>query len=294
MKSILIQINGGIGKQIAFTALTPFLAEKYKNIYIFSTKPEIFKENPYIQKVNPDTDNSFFRKLVKKDDTKIIFSDPYNNEDFIKKKKHLLNVWAEMCELENINGYNLITKLYNSEEENKIANKTLQNLKEITNDKFILFQLSGGKDINNKRNIYEEKIKRSYPLNYYLELINKLNKKYPNYKLIRYGLLNEQIPMELKEKVLTIYPYISFKIYKNIAEKAFKVISIDSSLHHITCGIKKTTVIWGETSPKHFGYSFHTNIRIQKKETQPYFKILGLDKETEIAFPEPEEVLEKI
>jgi len=297
MKNIFILIGGGLGKHISFTALLPHLKETYDNIYVSAPYSEIFSGNPYITKINPKTDKDFYHNVLLKDSTKIVISDPYEQQSFIKKEKHILEVWADMCDIKIDNAMNLKPELYMSENEKFVIDKDLNMFKDFTKNKFILVQLSGGqspKDFeqhgNQEFQYYNEKYKRHYPFDYYVELITKIKDLYPDHLIIKYGLINEPIPYEINKMVVTIKPNLYYKSYHWIAKQARHIICIDSSLQHITVGKKESIVVWGETRPEHFGYSFHKNIIEKNENTISYFKPFGEINEN-VIFPKPEKIL---
>lgn len=301
MGSLIISISGGLGKQTAFTSLLPALKKKYENIYLFSSYPSSFVGNDNIKKLNPELNSSFYRELIHDKETKIVISDPYDIEKFIKKKIHLLNCWAEICDI-SVNGMNLTTELfYKTESEKYGLDSFLHAIKKESNNKFILIQMNGGQsphsfDESNGQTPFsfvEEPVKRFYPFDYYEELIINLIKKYPGYSIVRFGLPNEPVPSSVQDKVITFQATL-YKYYREVAKIAHKVVCIDSSLHHIISGAKPAVVIWGETAPEHFGYNYHTNLRVEQEDTQPYFRLLGEDKDKKIKFPTPEEVMSAV
>lgn len=249
-KNIYIQINGGVGKNISFTSLLPLLKNKYENIYISSIYGDIFKGNPYVKEINPKVDKTFYKNIILSDNTKIVLGDPYDYEPFLKKKIHILEAWGNLCDIEINDGMSLKIELYITENEKFTVDKVINELRKRTKDKFILIQLNGGQsphnfDMNNEKEFtfFNEELRRFYPFDYYIELVKKLKESYPEYTIVRYGLMNEPIPYEITNMVLTIQPAILYKNYYWISQYAKHVICIDSSLHHMTAGIKPSTEI---------------------------------------------------
>jgi hypothetical protein len=299
-KNIYIQINGGVGKHISFTSLLPILKNKYENIYISSIYGDIFKSNPYVKEVNPKVDKTFYKDIILSDNTKIVLGDPYDYEPFLKKKIHVLEAWGNLCDIEINDGMSLKTELYMTENEKFTVDKVINELRRRTKDRFILIQLNGGQsphnfDMNNEKEFtfFNEELRRFYPFDYYVELIKKLREVYPEYTIVRYGLINEQIPYEISNMVLTIQPAILYKNYYWISQYANHIICIDSSLQHMTAGIKPSVVIWGNTKPEHFGYSIHKNLQENNENTMSYFRPLG-ENNPNIIFPSPNKVIENL
>jgi ADP-heptose:LPS heptosyltransferase len=298
--NLYIQINGGVGKHISFTSLLPILKNKYENIYISSIYGDVFKGNPYVNQINPKIDKTFYKNIILNDNTKIVLTDPYDYEPFLKKKIHVLQAIGDLCEIQVDKPMSLKTELYMTENEKFTVDKIVNELRKRTKDKFIMIQLNGGQsphnfDMDNQKefSFFNEEVRRFYPFDYYIELIKKLKEKYPEYAILRYGLMNEPMPYEISSTILNIQPAILYKNYYWISQYAKHVICIDSSLHHMTAGMKPSTVIWGSTKPEHFGYSIHKNLEENNENTICYFRQLG-ENSPNIKFPSPDKVMENL
>jgi hypothetical protein len=297
MENIIIQLSGGVGKHVSFTSLLPLLKEKYDNIYLITPYGDLFFGNPYITKINPIMDRSFYRDVILKDSTRIVMTDPYDHQSFIKKEKHLLGVWGELCGLQIKDPMNLKTEIYMDENEKFTVDKVVNEIRESTKDKFIMIQLNGGQSPHNfeqnhgtEFSFFNEGSKRHYPFDYYVTLIKNLKESFPEHTIIRYGLINEPIPYEVGKMVATMQPAVHYKNYYWLAQYADHVICIDSSLQHMTAGIKKSVVIWGDTRPEHFGYSIHRNLIEKNDDTMSYCRPFG-ESNQKVIFPSPEKVL---
>jgi hypothetical protein len=300
MKRLCIGLSGGLGKHVSFTALLPKLKEKYEEIYITAPYGDVFLGNPHVTKVNPYTDGSFYKNIMCQDDTDIVGIDSYDHPEFIKKKIHIFEAWADFCGVNIGNPMDLKTELYLTETEKYNADKALNEVRKTTKDKFILIQMNGGQSSINYQegtqefNFFQDSVVRFYPFDYYIQLIKDLKKKFPGHAIIRYGLTNESIPSEIANEVMTIpMPIGGYKTYYTLAKRAAAVICIDSSLQHICAGIKPSVVIWGQTAPEHFGYSIHKNLRKETRDSYAYFRPFG-DLYQNTLFPEPEEIIEAL
>jgi ADP-heptose:LPS heptosyltransferase len=295
--NIIIQLNGGVGKHVAFTSLLPLIKEKYQNIYITTPYADLYFGNPYITKINPQLDKNFYKNIILKDSTKIVMTDPYDVQSFIKKEKHLLEVWGEMCGIEVKNGMDLKPEIFMNENEKFSVDKIVNEIKNSTNSKYILIQLNGGqsphdfdKNGNQEFSFFNENSKRHYPFDYYVQLIKKLKDRFPEHTILRYGLMNELVPNEVSKMVATMQPAVHYKNYYWLAQYADYIICIDSSLQHMTAGIKPSVVIWGDTKPEHFGYSIHRNLIEKNEDTMAYCRPFG-ESNQDVKFPSPEKVL---
>ena len=91
--------------------------------------------------------------------------------------------------------------------------------------------------------------------------------------------------------ITKINPKTDKDFYHNILLKdSTKIVISDSSLQHLTARKKESIVIWGETQPEHFGYSFHENLTEKNENTISYFKPFGEINEN-VIFPKPEKIL---
>jgi hypothetical protein len=295
--SIIVQIAGGVGKHIAFTSLLPLLKNKYEKIYVSTAYPDLYYGNPYINEINPRIDKSFYKNIILKDSTKIVMTDPYDYEPFIKKEIHLLQAWANLCDIKIDNPMNLKTELYMNENEKFTVDKVVNEIREMTKDKFIMIQLNGGQSPHNfeqqgreEFSFFNEGSKRHYPFDYYVELVKKLKDKYPDHTILRYGLMNEPIPYEIGKMVATMQPAVHYKNYYWLSKYAEHIICIDSSLQLITSGVKSSIVIWGDTKPEHFGYSIHKNLVEKNEDTMSYCRPFG-EFNQDVKFPNPDKVI---
>lgn len=295
----LINIDGGMGKNVMFTALMPIIAKKYDEIYIISPYFDIFKCCSYVTDAFPPMQGTLYQELGLNEDCDILYAEPYNNKKFIKKQCHLFEAWLEELEIEKPEGFNpmeLKPVLDNiASEFPAIENVVNERVNEIK--KFIMVQFCGGqsplgpqKDQNGNPipyNDHEEGIKRNYFKGQ--ELINLLREKHPDCAIVHYALPNEP---SYEGTIKLEMPYLGYHL---LAEKAEKVVCTDSSLQHLATGAcKDVTVIWGETRPEHFGWNCNKNICAKNVlNSQPYFRPLGMSPSI-VNFPKPKEVLETV
>lgn len=298
MSKCLINVDGGMGKNVMLTSILPIVAEKYDEIYVVSPYFDIFKACSYVTDAFAPGQPTLYQELVLDDDCDILWDEPYNNSRFIKKQCHLFDAWLEEFGIERPEGFaamDLVPVIDKIEDEFPIVAQARDKaLQDIGNEKFILVQFSGGQsplspmqDQNGNMIPYpnaQEAIKRNYTKAQ--QLITQLKAKYPDVAIVHYALPNEpSFDGTIKLQV----PYLTYRL---LAEKAFKVICIDSSLQHLATGVcKDITVIWGETRPEHFGYSCNKNICAKHVlNSQPYFKPLGVSPSI-VNMPKPEEIL---
>lgn len=279
-KKCLINVDGGLGKNIMLTALMTVLAEKYDEIYVISPYVDVFKACSYVTDAFEPGPKcaTLYQELVLDEECDVLWKEPYSNQRFIKKQCHLFDAWLEEFGITDVDTEGLLPCLDILEEELPKVRELVDRVS-LPLGKFIIVQFCGGQsplapqqDKNGNPIPYDERqeyLKRNYYKGQ--QLINALKKEYPDCKIVHYALPNEPT-YEGAEKLNL--PYIAYRL---LAERAFKVVCTDSSLQHIATGAcEDITVIWGETRPEHFGYSSNKNITATNViNSQPYFRPLG-------------------
>lgn len=301
---LVISIAGGVGKQIMFTAMLPSLSTLYDEIHIQSPYDLVFQNNPYVTSLNEDFSQTSYKKMLRKDDTRIVIQDPYDQESFIKKKEHLLNTWWRLCtsiELEP-GQISETPELYLSSSELNKCDALIDNIKGKDDKPYMLVQFSGGQSplsyddgsTGDSFDYINDPIQRALPPKYMEKLVLELRKRFPDHTLLRYGLPNEYVPRKIDDEIAVLSPPVSYNLYKRLAEEADAIVCIDSSLQHIAAAAhKKATVIWSGTSPDHFGWNIHTNLREEQKDDDyPYFRLTGQIQD--VIFPHVQDVLDCI
>ena len=279
-KRCLINVDGGLGKNVMLTALMPILTSKYEEIYVISPYVDVFKACSYVTAAFEPGQQcaTLYQELVLDEDTDVLWKEPYSNQRFIKKQCHLFEAWLEEFGIADQDTSSLVPVVDKVHETFTNVAKTVdQKVSEL--GKFILVQFCGGQSPLGPQvdqagnaipyNDQQEYIKRNFYKGQ--ELIDRLRETYPDAKIIHYALPNEPTYNGAEKLKL---PYIAYRL---LAERAFKVVCTDSSLQHLATGAcNDVTVIWGETRPEHFGYSCNKNIAAKRVlNSQPYFKPMG-------------------
>ena len=299
MKKCLINVDGGLGKNVMFTAiLEEFKKVKgYDEIYVISPYFDVFKCCPAVTEAFPPMQPTLYQELVLDPDCDIYWKEPYSNQRFIKKECHLFEAWAEELGFElTFPGNQYIPNLDNLEKKfPAIVNLAKEKLQELGDD-FVIVQFCGGQSpltpMNDEKgnprmyNEHNEALKRNYFKGQ--QIIDEIKNKNPNTKILHFALQNEP---SYEGAIKIQVPYLTYAI---LAKKAKAVITTDSSLQHIATGnCSNITVIWGETRPEHFGYSCNKNICAENVlNSQPYFKPLGVSPSI-VRMPEPEQIIKE-
>ena len=243
-KYVVWHIEGGLGKNVAATALISSVKKKYsdRKLILVVSYPEIFLNHPDIHRVyRVGMTSYFYDDFIKDKDTIVFKHEPYFQSDHIMKKKHLIENW---CDLLGIKHDKQIPVLY----PNMIQQDIVYNWKR---DKPTMVIHTNGGPIT-QESLYSWT--RDMPYGIAVKIAEKYSSKYHIIQIGRDP--GHAIPgVEFISQQMTNHELFSTLV---LSEKR---ILIDSSLQHAAAAMGlKSTVLWIGTSPKNFGYEMHTNI----------------------------------
>ena len=98
----IFHIEGGIGKNILATAVVSSLKEYFpdRKIIVITAWEEVWLNNPDVYQVYLlGQVSNFYKNFILNKDVKIYRFDPYQAEDYILKKKHLIEVWCDLIKV---------------------------------------------------------------------------------------------------------------------------------------------------------------------------------------------------
>ena len=98
--NIIFQVDGGLGKSIASTAVIAAIKNHYKKskIIVVSPYPDVFLNNPNVYRTYLTSQiNGLYLKYVKGKDCKIFACEPYTHNNFLTGEEHLLRTWCKLC-----------------------------------------------------------------------------------------------------------------------------------------------------------------------------------------------------
>ena len=298
-KKCLINVEGGLGKNIMLTSILKELKEKggYDEVYVISPYHDVFKVCSAVTDAFQPGLGTLYQELVLDPDCDVLWKEPYSNQKFIKKECHLFDAWAAEFGItlaDKADTY--IPCLDKVAEEYPALRQIADEKMNEWNHNFCLVQFTGGqspltpqKDQQGNPVPYmnaQETIKRNYAKGE--QVVQLLKEKWPGTTVVHFGLPNEpSVNGAIKIEV----PYLTYRL---LAAEAKEIICIDSSLQHLATGVNdNVTVIWGETRPEHFGYACNRNVAAKHVlNSQPYFKPLGVSPSI-VRMPEPEELVIK-
>lgn len=241
---IVWHIEGGLGKNVAATALIESLQNKYtdRKIIIVASYPDVFINHPIVYRVyKVGNTQYFYDDFIKDKDTIVFKHEPYFETNHIMKRKHLIENWCNLLGIEYTNQYPVLN--FN------LVQQRLANMWKRERPVLVI-QTNGGPF--NSGVIYSWT--RDIPFDVALMIAEKYSKthhiiqvcKPSSRKLPNVEVLDEQMsPMEI---------FLLLAI-------ADKRILIDSCLQHAAAALNvESDVFWIGTSPKNFGYVLHNNI----------------------------------
>ncbi len=254
-KYFIWHIQGGLGKNIAATALCKDLKEAYpdRKLIMVVSYPEVFLNNPYIDRVyNLAQAPYFYEDYIENKDVIVCRHEPYNQTGHITKSKHLIENWCDLLEI-----------TYTEQQPSVYVNFVQRQLIGLwlRQKPTIVIQTSGGPLQGQK---YSYSWTRDIPQDLAQTIVNKFKDQYHIFQITR----PDGYRLEGVERIDQQYSGIElFAILIN----AQKRILIDSCLQHAAAAFKlPSTVFWIGTSPTVFGYNLHNNItaKLPKRANQ--------------------------
>lgn len=94
--------NGLPEKDLMATAVVASIKQEHSelNMVVVTNFPEIWLHNPDVYRVyRVGAAPYFYDDFVKEKGSKIYMHDPYTTDDFIHKRKHLIEIWCDLCEV---------------------------------------------------------------------------------------------------------------------------------------------------------------------------------------------------
>jgi len=243
-KYVVWHIEGGLGKNVAATALIAPIKKKYsdRKLILVVSYPEVFLNHPDIHRVyRIGMTSYFYDDYIKGKDTIVFRHEPYFQSDHIMRKKHLIENW---CDLLSIKYDKQLPILY----PNLIQRDVMYNWRR--ERPTMIIHSNGG--------LLQQDIVYSWTRDMPYGIVQALVDKYSSrYHIIQVGRHpNQSIPgIEFVNQPMT-----NHELFSMLALSEKRVL-IDSCLQHAAAAMKlKSTVLWIGTTQKNFGYDIHNNI----------------------------------
>jgi hypothetical protein len=244
-KRVVLQMEGGLGKQVALTALVPYFKERYEEVIALSSYPDVFTNNPMVYRaISYNTPFAFEEYFKSADD--IFYPCGYRESDFRKRRIHLLEA---ACRCIGIPYDESMKPSLHLTETEDLAIKDLTD--KLGN--FIIIQAHGAHAPGTpmSTNI----MAKDYNLDKMETVVKGIKKLYPSISIINYSLPNE---VEIAGTIKMDY---NWPIWFGLMRECETFIAIDSSLQHMSAAFdKKGIVLWGATNPNCFGWKHNINM----------------------------------
>ena len=240
--NIIFQINGGIGKCVAATAICEVIKKKYPNdkLIVVSGYADVFLNNPYVDRAyNYGGVSYFYEEYIEDKDIKIFAHDPYMEAEHVQYKEHLMETWCRMFELE-YNGEQ--PKIYLTNRE-----RTFFINKYVSDKPIFIIQPNGG-----AANDMKYSWARDLPRHIVQQVIDEFKNDYNVVHIKRDDQLKYDGTFEVSD---------GFRGLAVLIEMSEKRLLIDSFAQHTAAAMgKPSTVCWVVNKPNVFGYNMHDNI----------------------------------
>ena len=248
-KYVIFHVEGGLGKNVASTAVVKNIAAKYKDrkLVVMASFPEIFLNNPYIHRVyRLGVTPYFWEDYINKKDTIILRREPYFETSHIMRQTPLHETWHKMYDLP-----------YNKEKDlPELHMNMIQNEMHVTwnRQRPILLIHSNGGPLMDGAPIYAW---TRYMPRYVAEsVIQQFAQHYHIIQVVKHASQAIQSPaVEVVDKQMSNMELFS------LVKASSKRLLIDSCLQHAAAAFNlPSVVLWVGTHPEMFGYKMHDNI----------------------------------
>lgn len=251
MSTIIFSVDGGLGKSIMATAVLKAIKKQYKkaNIMVSTAYPDVFINNPNVNKIITNTNNSgLYRDYIQNKEAKVFIGDPYSTSDYITESKHLIQIWCEMFGIE-YNGE--MPEMFLSKAEKQYYEPFYKLGKPI-----MAIQPHGG--------ALNQPLKYSWVRDIPVTIVEQVIKRFKDdYAIVH---IKREDQFMYANTIGALDNFRSIAILLTMSEKR---LLIDSSAMHIATSLNLPSVVtWVGTSPKVFGYDMHTNI-LANEPTKP-------------------------
>jgi hypothetical protein len=252
-KYSIFQIQGGLGKHIAATAVAQVIKRSYpdRELVVVCAWPELWANLSFVHRVFPlGNTQYFYEEYIDGKDSLIFANEPYFTTTHVNKTHRLVESWCMMYGLEyqgempslkiNIEQKKAIRNFY----EPKFEGKPL-----------LLMQTNGGLFTNERPYCWS----RDMPFDVAQKIVNHFKKDHFVMQITR--------PNSPKlDNAFVRHEQLSNTELVGLVELSSKRVFIDSSLQHAAAAFGlPSTVLWNATSSVIFGHTLHDNIQAKEK-----------------------------
>ena len=243
---IIFHANGGIGKNVAATAVLKAVKKAYDlPIFVVTGWPEIFKFDPNVERVFKfGATQYFYEDNVNRGNPLILAQEPYLSTQHIVERKPLRQSWIEMYGLEYDNE---MPELHFNFRHHEVIRQNYQRDKPT-----IILQTNGGAPDPEGKRLYSWA--RDMPMNTAQGVVDRLKSKYHFFQVC----YNEQQVVKDAEPIQGLNEMEIFALLKTTKGR----ILIDSCLQHGAGAMSlPSTVLWVANEPEVWSYTCHNHIK---------------------------------
>ena len=254
-KYCIFNIQGGIGKHVASTAVAKAIKNNYPDhkLIIVCVYTELFINLNWVDRVYQlGGTQYFYQEYIEGKDSLIFHNEPYFTTDHIHKKLPLIQTWCKMYGLEY---HGEMPELKFNPLQKKIAKEVWRR-----EDKPVMvIHTNGGMITPDSKSFMWA---RDMPIDTAQQIVDRYHKNYTIYQCTKMNspkVVNAHTIEFNEEMQLSTMEFLSIVIHSD------KRVLIDSCLQHAAAALKlPSLVLWNGTSPKVFGYDIHTNVETIK------------------------------
>jgi len=258
--NIIFQINGGIGKVVAATAVCKSIKVKYPDskLIVVSGYPDVFLNNPNVDRAFAfGQQQYFYEEYVENQDFIVFAHDPYLDTTHLKFEEHLIETWCRIYDLPFIQKQG---EIFLTQREIDFYSQ-----KYISDKPIFLLQTNGGGDSNIKYSWA-----RDIPHNIVRDIIEQFRADYNMVHIRRDDQINYEHAIGVSDNFRSLVVLISL---------SDKRLLMDSFAQHVAAALNlPSVVLWVVNSPKVFGYDIHTNIIAEPETKKPDIRAAYLNK----------------
>lgn len=251
-KYSIFQLNGGLGKHIAATAVAQAIKNNHpdRDLIVVCAWPELWANLPFVHRAyGIGTTQYFFQEYIDGVDSLIFANEPYFTTDHIHKRLPLVKTWCKMYGIEYRDEKPMIRI---NPEQRRLIRNFYKFEKPV-----LMLHTNGGLFDGDKPYRWA----RDMPL----WVAEGIAKKFRNdYHIIQ--ITRPSSPKLTVPGVTVIDSPLANTELVGLLELTEKRVLIDSSLQHAAIALDlPSTVLWNATSPEIFGHDLHDNIKAKEK-----------------------------
>jgi hypothetical protein len=255
-KYCIFQVQGGLGKHIAATAVAQVIKRTYpdRELIVVCAWPELWSSLPFVYRVFPlGNTQYFYEEYVDGKDSLFFIQEPYFTTTHINKTHRLVESWCKAYGLD-YQGEQPVLKI------NPEQKKAIRNFYEpkFEGKPLLMLHTNGGLYTNERPFCWS----RDMPIEIATKVAQHFKKSHFIMQITRPA--SPQIP-----DVFVRNEQLSNTELCGLVELTDKRLLIDSSLQHAAAAFKlPSTVLWNATSSVIFGHALHDNIQAKEKPTK--------------------------